>query len=1018
MNAFFRSSFVVWRSLLGWIPLLAITAGAALTDYDARIASDAIAGIKPLAALAAPASFFDTNRVSFNFGSSSGDATLEFIVEGDPLAGGPDGYLAVGLNASSSLRFEQWNNTGQVGFTQSGVADYLFSPAVPSPTQPTHLGFVWLAASHTMQLYVNGSIGGTRTGVSASFALPRGQGYLGNNAGGTEGMVGVIHRVVVYDDALSPEVLQRHADAFTGVTRPPLLLQFTASPDVLFSPAATLLSWDVAKADQVRLDGSDVTGLNSASLQPDETHVYELVASNGGGSVTGRVAVTVNPAPRIQGFAPDRLFVGPGDPVRLSWDAVYGQLFSVSPGPGDVTSQTIDGRGGVDVFPTVDATYTLSVKSPFGEARADATVQVLHPASHVVVSEFMADNASTLRDEDGQFSDWIEIYNPGSSAVHLLGYYLTDSRKDLTQWAFPDVTLSARGFLVVFASGKNRIRTDAPLHANFRLSPTGGYLALVGPGPGILHEFAPSYPPQLPDVSYGVLAGDLATTQAMGAPSPGAPNLNTPPPPQPVEFSRASGTVTNDFNLSLRCPTEDAEIRYTLNGTTPSATNGVAYVGRITIDHTRRVRAIALKAGRSSLVTGESYIRLAPQLVGYRSNLPILVIENFGAGVIPQKGWSGDGSGVKQLPRQTAVWATFDRAAGQGTSSLTDDPEMFSRVGIRGRGAYSSSWQQKPFSVEAESETGDKQDVSPLGMPQHSEWVLYYPDAEATKDPTLLFNTFAYELSRRTGRYSVRFRWVEAFINEDGGDLQLADRRGVYAIIEKVTRGKDRLDFDTLSADGSAGGWLLDLNRMDAEPETGWPAPNGARQPQFFHTAGPDRKLQSPPNEQVVGDDLPQQSNGYLNFDTPNGYLITTQQRAAIEGWFKKFEDVLYNPALWRDPTNGYRKYLDTLDFADYFILNTLTHNGDGLLISMFPWKGRDEKLRMGPAWDYNWSPYYVGASAEGDLLWRADQIWYARLFSDPDFVQEYIDRWWNLRAGPMSDAGFDDIIDGQAAEI
>jgi hypothetical protein len=303
-------------------------------------------------------------------------------------------------------------------------------------------------------------------------------------------------------------------------------------------------------------------------------------------------------------------------------------------------------------------------------------------------------------------------------------------------------------------------------------------------------------------------------------------------------------------------------------------------------------------------------------------------------------------------------------------------------------------------------------------MPAHADWVLYFPDPDDNKDPTLLFNTFAYELYPKFGHYGVRFRWVEAFVNEDGGDLRLADRRGVYAIFEKVSRGKDRLDFERLSEAGTNGGWLLNLNRMDPEPEDGWPAPNGATQPWFFHTPGPNGILQTPPNAQVVGDDEPQQSNGYLNFDNPSGYTINTNQRAAIEGWFKDFEAVLWNNALWRDPINGYRKYLDPIDFADYFILNTLTRNGDGLLISMFPWKGNDGKLRMGPAWDYNWSPYYISGGPTGSLLHRPDRLWYRRLFTDVDFIQLYIDRWWDHRRGPMSNTALDAILDGQVAEI
>jgi hypothetical protein len=115
---------------------------------------------------------------------------------------------------------------------------------------------------------------------------------------------------------------------------------------------------------------------------------------------------------------------------------------------------------------------------------------------------------------------------------------------------------------------------------------------------------------------------------------------------------------------------------------------------------------------------------------------------------------------------------------------------MISRTGIRGRGAFSSTWSQKPYSMEVWDENGEEKDVDVLGMPAHSDWVLYYPDIDRNKDPSMMFNTFMYELSNNMGRYAARIRWVEAFVNTNGGDLSLADRRGVYAIFEKVSRGK------------------------------------------------------------------------------------------------------------------------------------------------------------------------------------------------------------------------------------
>src|SRR5262245_38699730 len=84
-------------------------------------------------------------------------------------------------------------------------------------------------------------------------------------------------------------------------------------------------------------------------------------------------------------------------------------------------------------------------------ALIQSTVQA---TGDVIISEFMADNTHTLADEDGDYDDWVEIYNTSSGPVNLNGWYLTDTAGDLTGWRFPNTNLNAHGFLVVFASGK------------------------------------------------------------------------------------------------------------------------------------------------------------------------------------------------------------------------------------------------------------------------------------------------------------------------------------------------------------------------------------------------------------------------------------------------------------------------------------------------------------------------------------------------------------------------------------
>ncbi|MBN2473626.1 MAG: lamin tail domain-containing protein [Pirellulales bacterium] len=126
-------------------------------------------------------------------------------------------------------------------------------------------------------------------------------------------------------------------------------------------------------------------------------------------------------------------------------------------------------------------------------------------AGPLLITEFMAENDGTLADADGDFPDWIEIHNPTDTTVNLDGWYLTDALAERTKWEFPEVLVEPGGYLVVFASEKDR--TDpAELHTNFQLDGGGEYLALIRPdGTTVAHKFAPEYPNQHYGVSYGLV---------------------------------------------------------------------------------------------------------------------------------------------------------------------------------------------------------------------------------------------------------------------------------------------------------------------------------------------------------------------------------------------------------------------------------------------------------------------------------------------------------------------------------
>ena len=163
----------------------------------------------------------------------------------------------------------------------------------------------------------------------------------------------------------------------------------------------------------------------------------------------------------------------------------------------------------------------LSSAQPARTAGKRLAFEALEPrlvldGNSLVISEFMASNGQTLYDEDFEYSDWIEIHNPTLTQVNLDGWALTDDDDDLTQWQFPAVSINPNDYLLVFASGKDRRVAGSELHTNFQLAGDGEYLALVeADGATIAHEFAPGYPKQFDDVSYG-LGRDAASFAVPG----------------------------------------------------------------------------------------------------------------------------------------------------------------------------------------------------------------------------------------------------------------------------------------------------------------------------------------------------------------------------------------------------------------------------------------------------------------------------------------------------------------------
>jgi hypothetical protein len=235
-------------------------------------------------------------------------------------------------------------------------------------------------------------------------------------------------------------------------------------------------------------------------------------------------------------------------------------------------------------------------------------------AGSVVVNEFMASNQTGLQDEDGDRSDWIELSNPGSTPISLAGWSLSDDPTEPGKWVFPARTLPVNGYLVIFASNKNRAPPSGQLHTNFRLSASGEYLGLFDNSTPrqVVDEFSPQFPPQYGDISYGRY-NTPQTYRYFANPTPGAGNdfasayLGVV---ADVSFQYPRGYYdSTSLNVALETSTSGASIRHSRTGYAPSATTGTVYSGPVNIYDSMPLRAIAYKSGYlSSPVGTHSYL--------------------------------------------------------------------------------------------------------------------------------------------------------------------------------------------------------------------------------------------------------------------------------------------------------------------------------------------------------------------------------------------------------------------------
>ncbi|MBN2165298.1 MAG: chitobiase/beta-hexosaminidase C-terminal domain-containing protein [Marinilabiliaceae bacterium] len=247
---------------------------------------------------------------------------------------------------------------------------------------------------------------------------------------------------------------------------------------------------------------------------------------------------------------------------------------------------------------------TVLMKNPLKKGLLIIVLVTMHcfvfaaDSGKIIINEVMAINNTTLADKDGEYSDWIELYNPGASAVNLSGWYLTDNPDNLPKWQFPGITIAAGGYLIIFASEKNYTDPLSELHTNFKLSGSGEYLSLLEPdGVTFSSSFGTGIPYQQADVSYGLYNSQYVY---LTQPTPGLQNLSGSNIFLP-KFSHERGFYDAQFSLTLSSVEAGYDIYYTTNGSIPTKSNGTKYSSPITISKTSVVSAVCINKSTSAV---------------------------------------------------------------------------------------------------------------------------------------------------------------------------------------------------------------------------------------------------------------------------------------------------------------------------------------------------------------------------------------------------------------------------------
>lgn len=352
-----------------------------------------------------------------------------------------------------------------------------------------------------------------------------------------------------------------------------------------------------------------------------------------------------------------------------------------------------------------------------------------------------------------------------------------------------------------------------------------------------------------------------------------------------------------------------------------------------------------------------------------KSNLPIIKIDT-------------NGQTIPDDPKISAHMGIIDNGGDNDVNAAFNGYD--GAIGIERRGTTSQFFPKKQYSLETLDEAGEETDVELLGLPEESDWILY----SAFSDKSLMRNNLVYQTAAELGYYASRQVFVELFLNDD--------YQGVYVLLERIKRDKNRVDISKVKDGEVTGGYLLE----------------------FQCGVGPD------PDEVFF------QTSYYARVNPSCVYIIqypgdedlTPERKSYISDYLERFEVALFSETF-TDPEQGYAPFIEVDNFIDYLLINEVFKNPDVLNRSVYMYKDAEGKLELGPVWDFDIA---LGNFAEGDSLaggspedfLLTNKAWSDRLFSDPAFLSAYKERYKTLRQTTFSNASFNSKIDAMVATL